>query len=113
MPSMMFATMVRLIAFPAEVSQAEAAIKAFLKQRMYRHPRVMRVMGMRSRFCSTCSIAIKIIRPICLRNGCPAVTQRDRNRAGRGGSATSSPDDGSICHDRASEAFLTRPRICR
>jgi dGTPase len=34
-----------LIAFPAEVSQAEAAIKAFLKQRMYRHPRVMRVMG--------------------------------------------------------------------
>jgi dGTPase len=25
--------------------QAEAGIKAFLKQRMYRHPRVMRVMG--------------------------------------------------------------------
>ena len=34
-----------LIAFPAEVAQAEAAIKAFLKQRMYRHERVMRVMG--------------------------------------------------------------------
>jgi dGTPase len=34
-----------LIAFPAEVAQAEAGIKAFLKQRMYRHPRVMRVMG--------------------------------------------------------------------
>ena len=26
-----------LIAFPPEVAQAEAAIKAFLKQRMYRH----------------------------------------------------------------------------
>jgi dGTPase len=34
-----------LIAFPAEVAQAEAAIKAFLKLRMYRHSRVMRVMG--------------------------------------------------------------------
>jgi dGTPase len=34
-----------LIAFSAGVAQAEAEIKAFLKQRMYRHPRVMRVMG--------------------------------------------------------------------
>ena len=34
-----------LIAFPAEVAQAEVAIKAFLYERMYRHPRVMRVMG--------------------------------------------------------------------
>jgi dGTPase len=34
-----------LIAFPADVAQAEADIKAFLKQRMYRHQRVMRVMG--------------------------------------------------------------------
>jgi dGTPase len=34
-----------LIAFPAGVAEAEAGIKAFLKQRMYRHPRVMRVMG--------------------------------------------------------------------
>jgi dGTPase len=34
-----------LIAFPAEVVQAEAGIKAFLKLRMYRHLRVMRVMG--------------------------------------------------------------------
>lgn len=34
-----------LIAFPPEVAQAEAEIKAFLKLRMYRHPRVMRVMG--------------------------------------------------------------------
>ena len=34
-----------LIAFPAEVAQAEAGIKAFLKLRMYRHSRVMRVMG--------------------------------------------------------------------
>jgi dGTPase len=34
-----------LIAFPAAASQAEAEIKTFLKQRMYRHPRVMRVMG--------------------------------------------------------------------
>jgi dGTPase len=34
-----------LIAFPAAAAQAEADIKAFLKLRMYRHPRVMRVMG--------------------------------------------------------------------
>jgi len=34
-----------LIAFPAGVVEAEAGIKAFLKQRMYRHPWVMRVMG--------------------------------------------------------------------
>src|SRR6266481_6139915 len=35
-----------LIAFPESAAQAEAEIKAFLKQRMYRHTRVMRVMGM-------------------------------------------------------------------
>ena len=34
-----------LIAFPADVAQAEAEIKSFLKIRMYRHERVMRVMG--------------------------------------------------------------------
>src|SRR6202041_3747547 len=34
-----------LIAFSEGVAQAEAGIKEFLKQRMYRHPRVMRVMG--------------------------------------------------------------------
>jgi dGTPase len=34
-----------LIAFPAGVAQAEAEIKSFLKLRMYRHSRVMRVMG--------------------------------------------------------------------
>ena len=34
-----------LIAFSPAVAQAEAEIKAFLKLRMYRHARVMRVMG--------------------------------------------------------------------
>jgi dGTPase len=34
-----------LVAFPAAAAQAEAEIKTFLKLRMYRHPRVMRVMG--------------------------------------------------------------------
>ena len=34
-----------LIAFSPGAAQAEAEIKAFLKQRMYRHPRVMHVMG--------------------------------------------------------------------
>jgi dGTPase len=34
-----------LIAFPPDVAGQEAEIKAFLKQRMYRHARVMRVMG--------------------------------------------------------------------
>jgi dGTPase len=35
----------QLIAFSAEVAEAESAIKAFLKLRMYRHQWVMRVMG--------------------------------------------------------------------
>jgi dGTPase len=34
-----------LIAFPEAVAKEEAAIKAFLFQRMYRHRRVMRIMG--------------------------------------------------------------------
>ena len=34
-----------LIAFPSEVAGEEAAIKAFLYRRMYRHVRVMQVMG--------------------------------------------------------------------
>jgi len=34
-----------LVAFPPQVAQEEAGIKAFLKQHMYRHTRVMRVMG--------------------------------------------------------------------
>ncbi|MBN9002650.1 MAG: deoxyguanosinetriphosphate triphosphohydrolase, partial [Rhizobiales bacterium] len=34
-----------LVAFTAEMTGEEAAIKAFLKRHMYRHPRVMRVMG--------------------------------------------------------------------
>jgi dGTPase len=34
-----------LIAFSAEVAEAEAGIKAFLKRRMYRHEWVMRIMG--------------------------------------------------------------------
>jgi dGTPase len=35
----------QLIAFSAEVAEAEAAIKAFLRLRMYRHQWVMRIMG--------------------------------------------------------------------
>ncbi len=34
-----------LIAFSTDVGEAEAGIKSFLKLRMYRHSRVMRVMG--------------------------------------------------------------------
>ena len=34
-----------LIGFPDDAAAAEASIKAFLKERMYRHDRVMRVMG--------------------------------------------------------------------
>ena len=35
----------QLIAFPSEAAEAETGIKAFLKLRMYRHSRVMRIMG--------------------------------------------------------------------
>jgi dGTPase len=34
-----------LVAFPPEQAEAEAMIKIFLRERMYRHPRVMLVMG--------------------------------------------------------------------
>ena len=34
-----------MIAFPADVAEAESGIKKFLWQHMYRHERVMRVMG--------------------------------------------------------------------
>ncbi len=34
-----------LIAFSPDVARQEAEIKTFLKQHMYRHPRVMRIMG--------------------------------------------------------------------
>jgi dGTPase len=34
-----------LVAFSTEAAEAEAMIKIFLKERMYRHPRVMLVMG--------------------------------------------------------------------
>jgi dGTPase len=34
-----------LVAFAASVAREETGIKSFLKERMYRHPRVMRVMG--------------------------------------------------------------------
>ena len=34
-----------LITFPADAAHAEGEIKSFLKTRMYRHPRVMKVMG--------------------------------------------------------------------
>ena len=34
-----------LVGFPSSVAKEEAAIKAFLYRHMYRHPRVMRVMG--------------------------------------------------------------------
>jgi dGTPase len=34
-----------LVAFPPQVAEEEAGIKAFLKLHMYRHTRVMRVMG--------------------------------------------------------------------
>ena len=34
-----------LVGLPSEAAEAEAMIKIFLKERMYRHPRVMLVMG--------------------------------------------------------------------
>src|SRR4051794_27750998 len=34
-----------LVGFPSQAAEAEAMIKIFLKQRMYRHPRVMLIMG--------------------------------------------------------------------
>jgi dGTPase len=34
-----------LVGFPPEPAEAEAMIKIFLKERMYRHPRVMLIMG--------------------------------------------------------------------
>ncbi len=80
-----------LIAFPADVAQAEAEIKSFLKLRMYRHPRVMRVMGeaeqilfdLFARYQKTPGdLPAEWLRP----DGADS-----RNRVAHGGSATSSP----------------------
>ena len=50
--------------------QAEAGIKAFLKQRMYRHSRVTRVMGEAEQILFDLFEAIRRRRAICRPNGC-------------------------------------------
>ena len=81
-----------LIAFPPEAAQAEAGDQGVPEARMYRHPRVMRVMGDAEQivfdlFARYQNDAAAICRP----NGCrPIVTSRPKP-CGRGGSAISSP----------------------
>ena len=54
-PTTCGATASRWSRFRRDVAEAEAGIKAFLSQRMYRHARVMRVMGEAEAIVSTCS----------------------------------------------------------
>jgi len=79
-----------LVAFSRKAAQAEAAIKEFLYQRMYRHARVVRVMR----------DAEAVVRDLFARyhavpDDLPADWAHGRattaRRSGRGGSAISSP----------------------
>ena len=81
-----------LVAFPPEVAEEEAAIKAFLKLHMYRHPRVMRVMGEAE------GILFDLFARYQASPGRPAgrmgrgVTSARARASGRAGSAISSPE---------------------
>ena len=95
-----------LIAFSAAVAQAEAEIKAFLKQRMYRHPRVMRVMGEAE------TDPVRPVRAVSedagdLPAGMAAAggERRDRDGAGPADRQFHRRDDRPLRHDRASAAF--------
>ena len=95
-----------LIAFPPEAAQAEAGIKAFLKQRMYRHSRVMRVMGdaeqilfdLFARYQRTPGDLPAEWLP-------PAGDRGDRNGARPADRQLHRRHDRPFRHDRASEAF--------
>jgi dGTPase len=94
-----------LIAFPAEVAQAEAGIKAFLKLRMYRHSRVMRVMGDAEQILFDLFASYQHRRSA---GGMAAATRRprrDRNRAGAADRQLHRRDDRSLRADRTSAAF--------
>ena len=81
-----------MIAFPAEVAAVEAEIKAFLYQQMYRHKRVMRVMGEAEADRVRPVRALPAIaRTTCRRNGWRATGgETEAERAARG-SAISLP----------------------
>ena len=81
-----------LIAFPPAVAQAEAEIKAFLKLRMYRHPRVMRVMGEAEQIVFDLFARYQNTPGDLPPNGCrPREAPARPKPSGPGGSATSSP----------------------
>ena len=48
-----------VVAFSPAMAEADRAIKGFLYPRMYRHPRVMRIMGEAEAWCATCSRATR------------------------------------------------------
>ncbi len=96
-----------LIAFPPEAEEAEKMIKVFLKERMYRHPRVMRVMG---------EAEINLVRSVCALSAVATGSAagmaaprwrgcRKRNRPRTLDRQFHRWDDRPLCADRASAAF--------
>src|ERR1700688_236723 len=93
-----------LIAFPPDVAQAEAEIKAFLKMRMYRHERVMRVMGEAEQILFDLFALYQNPRRSAGRMAAARrMGQRDRARAAD--RQLHRRDDRPFCADRASKAF--------
>ncbi len=101
-----------LVAFGTEAAAAEAATKAFLYQRMYRHARVMRIMGDAEDI--ICELFARY-RKTPRGSAAGMVVLQGRGRGG----GSHPPDcrfhrrnDRPFRHGRASAGFLTRPRIC-
>ena len=58
-----------VVGFSPAMAQADRAIKGFLYPRLYRHARIMRIMGEAERWCASCSRITWSGRPTCRRNG--------------------------------------------
>ena len=94
-----------LIAFPAEVAQAEAEIKAFLKLRMYRHPRVMRVMGEAEQILFDLFARYQSSPGDLPPEWLPPDGRGQRNRTGAADRQLHRRDDRPLRDDRTSKAF--------
>ena len=91
-PTTSATTIEPLVAFPPQVAQEEAGIKAFLKQHMYRHTRVMRVMGEAEAILFDLFARYQASPGDLPAEWVEGTERETRRRAGRAGSAISSPE---------------------
>ena len=77
--------------FSPAMPKADADIKGFLYPRMYRHARVMRIMGEAEGVLRDLTRISRTSRPICRPNGREGHRSARRGRAARAASPTTSP----------------------